>query len=364
MTWYIHRQGQAVPVDIHQLRMMAQGGELKPEDLVYAPEGSEWQPASDVEMLGEDWPQEPPPPEVPKPVAPAIVVPRQPAKMPDELLGERAWHARNRKPSSTWQEQVRAGAADVTTASIEDLLRRSWDLYAAHWQAILTTAAVLLLPAALAKAALHGLLGLTANLGLAGFLLALVGLVVTFVSALIIQGIAMPLTRGALTVHLIDVVTGAEGDWQRSWTVLMRNFVPLLTAILPAALITAIGLLLFVLPGLIAGFLFAFVAPVVLCEGKTGFEALRRSVELVLSDWVRVAVVFVLLAVLGGLAHLLAGLAFLPARFFGSLTEELVALALLPFPLIATVLLYVEARRRLDGVDAAGLREQIDERSR
>ncbi len=79
-----------------------------------------------------------------------------------------------------------------------------------------------------------------------------------------------------------------------------------------------------------------------------------------LTDWVRIALVFVLLAVLNAAAHLLAGLAFVPARFFGSLTEELITLALLPLPLTATVLLYVEARRRVDGVDMAALRDQIE----
>ncbi len=360
MGWYIHRQGQAVPVDVHQLRMMAQGGELKPEDLVYPPDGGAWQPASSVDLLADDWPQQAPPPSLPKPVAPAIVVPRQPSKMPDEILGERAWHARDRKPSSTWQEQVKAGAADVTTASVEDLLRRAWDLYLANWQAILITCAVLLLPAALFKAVLHGALGLAARLGPGGFLFALCSLVVSFASALIIQGLAMPLTRAALTVHLADLVTGTPGDWQRSWSVVLRRLVPLLTAIIPAALITAVGLVLFVLPGIVAGCLFAFVAPVVLCEGKSGVAALKRSIELVLTDWVRIALVFVILAVLNAAAHVLAGLAFVPARFFGSLTEELITLALLPLPLTATVLLYVEARRRVDGVDMAALRDQIE----
>jgi len=360
MDWYVHRQGQAVPVDIHQLRMMAQAGELAPEDLVYAPQGSAWQPASTVQDLQDDWPQPGAVPETQRPMAPAIVVPRQPAKMPDELRGEHAWHARNRKPSSTWQEQVRAGTVDVTTASIEDLLRRSWDLYVANWQAILATSAVLLLPAALAKALVHGALGSAARLVAAGFVLALCSLVASFCSALLIYGLAVPLTRAALMVHIADLVTGAEGGWQRAWAVVLRRAVPLITAIVPAALITAVGLILFVVPGIVAGCLFAFVAPVVLCEGKSGLDALRRSVELVLTDWVRVAIVSVIFAAVGGGAHMLAGLAFMPTSLLLSLSEDLIVWTLLPFPLIATVLLYAETRRRADGAAMTALREQIE----
>lgn len=361
MQWYIHRQGQSVPVDPHQLRMMAQSGELRREDVVYPPGGNAWVPASSLSELEQDWPQsigEAPAP--PAAAVPSIVVPRAPINLEPSEHGEQAWHARNRPTPSTWQDKVRAGAADLDLASVEALLRQSTELYLQNWQPILTTSAILLAPAALLRVVLQGLFAVPVEPGLGSFLLAFLSLVASFVAALLVQGLAWPWTRAALTVTVADLVLDQEASWQRSFGIVLRQIIPLLGATLPAALLVAVGTLLFFVPGLVLAGLFAFVTPVVLCERRTGLDALRRSVDLVLSDWVRVAVVIVVLAVLGAVAHALASIVFVPAHLLGGLLEAFIELLLLPLPLMATVLLYFQARTRLDGSSVEALSAEME----
>ncbi|HVU52699.1 MAG TPA: hypothetical protein VHL80_18590 [Polyangia bacterium] len=188
------------------------------------------------------------------------------------------------------------------------------------------------------------------------FVLGILGTLVTF----FIYAVTVPLTNGALTIAVADRVTGGAAEWREVWMLLFRRLGPLLTAIVPAAFITAFGFVFFVIPGLILGLLFAFVSPVVLIEGLRGREALKRSVELVSSDWLRVAIMIIVLAVLRWLAQLVASL-LVPASalFVGSLFGDLVTLVFLPLPVLGMVLLYFDIRRRRDGFTDDRLRTDL-----
>src|SRR5882672_4424224 len=92
------------------------------------------------------------------------------------------------------------------------------------------------------------------------FVLGILGTLVTF----FVYAIAVPLTHGALTIAVADRVLGGAAGWREVWMLLFRRFVPLLTAVVPAAFITAFAFACFRGLGLVAGLLFAFVSPVVL----------------------------------------------------------------------------------------------------
>src|SRR5258707_1300311 len=175
--------------------------------------------------------------------------------------------------------------------------------------------------------------------GFTMFVLGILGTLVTF----FIYAVAVPLTNGAVTIAVADRVLGGNAGWREVWMLLFRRLGPLLTAIIPAAFITAFGFVFLIVPGLILGLLFAFVSPVVLIEGLRGRAALRRSVELVRSDWLRVAIMIVVLAVMRWFAQLLANI-LVPssALFIGSLFGDLVTMVFLPLPVLGMVLLYFD----------------------
>jgi hypothetical protein len=191
------------------------------------------------------------------------------------------------------------------------------------------------------------------------FTLWVLGLLAALVSALAFA-LAVPLVGGALTIAVADRLGGGRAGWIESWMLLVGRLGGLLAAVVPAAGLIAIGLALWVIPGLVIAFCFALVAQVAVVEGLGGAAALRRSVELVGADWLRVALLLGVFAALTWAARWIADL-IVPDRaiFMTSLVGDLLTLVLIPLPLIAGVLLYLDVRRRRDGFDDAQLRATL-----
>jgi hypothetical protein len=181
---------------------------------------------------------------------------------------------------------------------------------------------------------------------------------------------AVLMASGALTIMAADRILGGRAGWREVWGLLLQRLAPLLSGVVRAAGLVAIGLalsmipvlgLVFMIAVLIMGLFFAFVPSVALIEGLGGSAALRRSAGLVRSDWLRVALAIIALAVVCWLAQAVAYL-LLPrsAPFFGSLFGDLFAMVLLPVPVLGLVLLYLDVRRKRDGFTQDGLRAELD----
>jgi hypothetical protein len=168
------------------------------------------------------------------------------------------------------------------------------------------------------------------------------------------------LVSGALTIAVADRLQGGHAGWIESWMLLVGRLAGLLAAAVPAAGLIAIGMALWVIPGLVVAFCFALVAPIAVVEGKGGSAALRRSVELVGADWLRVALLLGVFAALTWAARLIADWV-IPdsAIFLTQVVGDLLTLALIPLPLIAGTLLYFDIRRRRDNFTDEDLRATL-----
>jgi len=171
---------------------------------------------------------------------------------------------------------------------------------------------------------------------------------------------AVPLAGGALTIAVADRLEGGRAGWIECWMLLIGRLGGLLAAAVPAAGLIAIGLALWVIPGLVIAFCFALIAQVSVIEGRGGAAALRRSAELVGTDWLRVALLVGVFAGLTWAARLLADLV-VPdtAIFMTGLLADLLTLVVIPLPLIAGVLLYLDIRKRRDNFSAEDLRAAL-----
>jgi hypothetical protein len=269
-----------------------------------------------------------------------------------------------------------ADAAAPEEKGVADILKEAYDMYRRQARDFLTTCALLFVPGSIVKScALSLILGPTVAAGAAGsgmgsFALEVLGALGMLVTGFCLYGVIVPLTGGALTMMVADRILGGQAGWRQAWALLYRRLGVLLSAVLPAAGLIALGAVLTRIPvvGVVAqiavmamGLAFAFVSPVALLEGTRGRAALRRSAELVLSDWLRVAIMIIALAVLLWVAQMLAHL-LLPvsAPFFRSLFGDLFTMVLLPIPVLGVVLLYFDIRRRREGFTQDGLREGLD----
>jgi hypothetical protein len=267
-------------------------------------------------------------------------------------------------------EPVSPDAAPVPEKGVADLLVEAFRLYRAHAKPLLLTCAVLFVPAAIVNSLARSvILGPTVAMlqssdpAVAGGTLGMhvLGVVGSLVTAFFLYGIVMPLTNGALTIAVADRVLGGNAGWREVWMLLFRRLGLLLTAVIPAAIVIAVGLAFFVIPGMVFALLFAFVSPVVLIEGIGGRAALERSTTLVRSDWLRVALVLIAFAVVRAVAQVIGTALVAPGSiFFGSLLCDLVTMVLLPVPVLGAVLLYLDIRRRKDNFTPDHLRSDLE----
>jgi hypothetical protein len=254
---------------------------------------------------------------------------------------------------------------------VADILVEAFQLYRAHAKPLLLTCALLFVPAAIINSmALSAILGPTLAIArsgdpaaaLAGSLsVHLLQLAGTLMTAFFLYGIVVPLTNGALTIAAADRILGGQAEWREVWMLLFRRLGKLLSAVIPAAIVVTIGLLFFLIPGLVLALFFTFVSPVVLIEGLGGRAALERSTTLVRSDWLRVALLLIGVAAVHWVGHLVASLLVPPGSIFmASLVSDLVTMVMLPVPVLGTVLLYFDIRRKRDSFTNDNLRADLE----
>jgi hypothetical protein len=235
---------------------------------------------------------------------------------------------------------------------VEDLLSEAFDLYRLHFRLLLTVAAVGLLPVSLAKDMLVPLF--------AGAVSPSASLVSAFL-LLPVLGLAQLLTQGALMVAAVDAIAGGEAGVLAAWSGALARFAPLLGTSILVAAGTLLGGFLCLVPGLLfwAGCL--FVTPAVLLEERSSVAAVKRSLQAMRADPGRSLILAACLGVVVLGAGMVGGLLLPPGHLFaGAVVADLVTLVVLPFPVLAIVLLFEDIQRTRWGIPEVTMRRQSD----
>lgn len=103
-------------------------------------------------------------------------------------------------------------------------------------------------------------------------------------------------TSGIVIKYASDQIEKGASDFGVSFNFAVSKLPSLLVAQLVAGILIVIGLLLFIVPGIIIAIMFSLVIPVIIVEQKGAFESLGRSRRLVSNRWLKT---FVLLLILG-----------------------------------------------------------------
>lgn len=213
---------------------------------------------------------------------------------------------------------------------------------------VIREALTLYRPNALVFFVIYGLLGLP------GVLLELL-LPTTPYTPLALAGTAVVLGAlgpGAATIAVFETLHGRQAGVGACLRAGLNNWLRVLGVFLVGGLLVVIGLVLLVVPGVIAMSLLAIAAPVATREGAGVGTALRRSADLVEGHRGEVIGVLVFLGFLPGFALTL--LEWIAARLVG---RSVAAIALLPFNIIlggicatALVVLYYRLRSMNDAI--------------
>ena len=142
-------------------------------------------------------------------------------------------------------------------------------------------------------------------MGIAGM-----GIISAFI-VLLISGFVGLLVHG-MTIAMVDELKKEEKTSLASgWKKTRGKLVPLIISALAVSILTSIGFLLLVLPGVIAVFLLMFVVTAAMVDDVNGFSAVGRGVRTVVKNLKVTIVLFLILvalAVIFGIVNMVVGL--------------------------------------------------------
>jgi len=120
-------------------------------------------------------------------------------------------------------------------------------------------------------------------------------IIVTVLSALVTLIVTTP-TTGIVTKYASDQIEKGTSNLGASLNFTISKLPSLLIAQFITGILTAIGMLLFFIPGIIISIMFLLIIPAIIVEQKGAFESLGRSRRLVRNRWLKT---FVLILVVG-----------------------------------------------------------------
>ena len=189
------------------------------------------------------------------------------------------------------------------------------------------------------------------------------GIAFGLVTFLLVQ----PFLAGAVARAAYSLYLGEDIDVRQVYRVALSLLFPILWVSLLAALGVVIGLILLVVPGIIAAIRFTFGTVVLVIEERRGTRALRRSWDLAKGKFWRIlgtillaqlvaSVVGAVVAIPFTISLLATGSSAWPLQGLGSAVAAVITT---PFVTLVHVLLYFDMRIRKEGFDLAVMAHEL-----
>jgi len=162
----------------------------------------------------------------------------------------------------------------------------------------------------------------------------------------IISLVVGALTGGTVIKCVSDILEEGTTSLSEGFTFALSKLPSLIGAQLLTGIIIGIGLLLFIVPGIILAIMFSLVIPTIVIEQVGVFESLGRSRKLVSNRWGKTFVLLLILGIIILITSWIASVIASPFGAFGSLVSGLIASLVSPIMPIGTTLLYYSMRAR------------------
>ena len=245
------------------------------------------------------------------------------------------------------------GRAALPPRGIGQILSTAFGLYRRYWRTLLPIAAVVVVPLTLLEHAIgdwvhrHGqqLQDQVASTALwaqatAWLLAALAGLLLYLV------------LTGAITRAIAAEVAGQEPGIEQSYRFGFARLGPILVVSLLVGLVTLVGLVVLIIPGIYIGVRLAVSTQALVVEGKRGTQAMRRSWDLVGGHWWHAAFTVLLAGLLTEVVDALITAPFGASAWVAQAVVAAVATTVtLPYGALVGVLLYLDLRARKERLD-------------
>lgn len=189
--------------------------------------------------------------------------------------------------------------------NLGELIKRSWEVYTKNLGMLILVIilgmllmGVFLIPGIIAL--MVGMAGATSNQEMILNAFSITGLVIFIIS--FVLAMLASIIYGAALIKAVGMAEGGEKiDIKKVFSVAYQKFWPILGSSIIAGAIMLAGFILLIIPGLVAMVYLQFVIYVVIFEDKWGFEAVRRSFELVKGNFWWVVLIILIVALGSGI---------------------------------------------------------------
>jgi hypothetical protein len=191
------------------------------------------------------------------------------------------------------------------------------------------------------------------------------------VSTTLVSTLLLTVTTGLMAAVMGRAALGREVTFAVAWRDVQPRLLPLLGVAFAYALLTTIGVMLCIIPGVVAWVFWALAAPALVLERGTFRQAFSRSVKLVSGAFWRVFGVLLLAQIIESFFESIIQLPFTlgsgvftqilnPAKVTVPSTGDLLLASAgqiiggtiaIPFVTLVTVIVYLDQRMRREGMD-------------
>lgn len=178
---------------------------------------------------------------------------------------------------------------------------------------------------------------------------------------LLLFALAAPIASAALIHAVGEAVLGSKPEVGDAFRVAMRRLMALVGTSLLWTLIVLLGTLLLVIPGIYAFLAYLLVFQIVVLERKAGFQALKRSHELMKGSMAKGFGIVFLSSLIAGVVQNALGLAFGFVPFLAPVAAAAVSALALAYTTAVLVLLYFDRRCRNEAFDLEHLARQVED---
>jgi hypothetical protein len=263
-----------------------------------------------------------------------------------------------------------AGGPGLPSRGVGEILSTAFEIYKANAQGLLMIVAIVVVPLTFISAFLAGVVFApttetqtvfgeqievvsTRSAGIAIIVALLAALIGVIINAVLQAAIMRGAAQGSIG-DPVDIDASYKWGFKRFGSVLWISIL--------VGLAVAVGLLLFIIPGLIFLVMFSVAIPALVVENLRGTDSMSRSWNLVKGHfWHAAGVVvlaFIIAAVVSGVITAIGG-AISSNWFVSWIFQAIAQIIVAPFAALVSVLLYLDLRARREALTADGLRAQL-----
>jgi len=172
----------------------------------------------------------------------------------------------------------------------------------------------------------------------------LLNMLLTFMALAFIIGIISwiigTVVSGVLIKSASDVIEKGKTSLSDSLKFAVSKLPSLLVASLIVGILTMLGLLLLIIPGIIVSIMFYLVIPVIIIENKGALESLTRSRELISNRWLKTFALSLIIGLITGALTFIVNLILAPLGMYSILASTIISSVIAPISPISSTFYY------------------------